>query len=158
MKKQKGLAMVEFALIAPVFFILIFGALEVARLLFVLNTLTEATRRGARVAVVCPVNHTDIKRITLFGASGSTGDSTILNNLSDANIDVAYFDEDGVATINYPDIDFVRVSIQNYQHTLLIPFIPADSLILNMPSFATTLPAESLGWIPDLGVRQCFGT
>ena len=156
MKKQQGMLMVEFVLIAPVFFMLIFAAIEVARLLFVLNTLTEATRRGARVAVVCPVNHADIKRVTLFDAPGSAGDSPILNNLSDDNIDVAYLDEDGVATINYPDIDFVRVSIQNYQHTLLIPFIPADSLLLNMPPFSTTLPAEILGWIPDLGVRQCF--
>ena len=156
MKKQHGLLMVEFALIAPVFFMLLFAAIEVSRLMFVLNTLTEATRRGARVAAVCPVNDADIRRVTLFDAPGSAGDSTVLNNLSDANIDITYLDEDGVATINYPDIDFVRVSIQGYQHTLLIPFIPADSLILTMPSFATTLPAESLGWIPDLGVRQCF--
>ena len=156
MKKQQGLLMVEFAIIAPVFFMLLFAAIEVARLLFVMNTITEATRRGARVAVVCPVDHADIMRVTLFDAPGSAGDSPILNNMSNANIDVAYFDEDGVATTNYPDIDFVRVSIQNYQHTLLIPFIPAESLILNMPSFATTLPAESLGWIPELGVRQCF--
>jgi hypothetical protein len=26
-----------------------------------------------------------------------------------------------------------------------------------MPPVATTLPTESLGFIPDLNVRQCFG-
>nr|WP_305907145.1 TadE family protein [Methylomarinum sp. Ch1-1]MDP4519872.1 pilus assembly protein [Methylomarinum sp. Ch1-1] len=55
-KLQRGASMVEFALIALVFFTLIFGIIEFARVMFVYNTLVEATRRGARVAAVCPVS------------------------------------------------------------------------------------------------------
>ena len=48
--RQKGLAVLEFVLIAPVFLTLIFGIIEFSVLLYTWNTLTEATRRGARVA------------------------------------------------------------------------------------------------------------
>ena len=38
--------------------------------------------------------------------------------------------------------DAVRVSIQNYQHDLIIPFFARS---ISMPTFATTIPRESLG-------------
>ena len=48
--QQKGMYTVEFALVAALFFVLLFGVIEFARALFVWETLTEATRRGARLA------------------------------------------------------------------------------------------------------------
>ncbi len=56
MKTQRGAAMVEFALIALLFFIILFGIIEFGRAFFTYNTLVEATRRGARVAAVCPAS------------------------------------------------------------------------------------------------------
>ena len=47
-RRQSGLTTVEFAIIGSLAFILVFGVIEIARALFVLNALTEATRRGAR--------------------------------------------------------------------------------------------------------------
>lgn len=44
--------MVEFVFIASLLFTMIFFAIEVGRLLFVMNTMSEATRRGARYAAV----------------------------------------------------------------------------------------------------------
>jgi hypothetical protein len=44
---QQGLAAVEFGLIAVVFFTLVFGAIELARIIYVINTLQEVTRRAA---------------------------------------------------------------------------------------------------------------
>lgn len=46
-KRQSGVAAVEFALLAVIFFTFVFGIIEVARLLFVFNTLQEVTRRAA---------------------------------------------------------------------------------------------------------------
>jgi len=53
-KSQRGAAAVEFALVAIVFFMLLIGIVEMGRVLFTWNAAAEATRYGARVAVVCP--------------------------------------------------------------------------------------------------------
>ena len=52
--KQKGAAAVEFAMLAMLFFSLVFGVLEIARLVYLFNTLQEVTRRAAALAVNSP--------------------------------------------------------------------------------------------------------
>lgn len=52
--KQRGVAAVEFALLAMLFFALVFGVLEVARLIYLFNTLQEVTRRAAVLAMNSP--------------------------------------------------------------------------------------------------------
>lgn len=49
-RKQHGVAAVEFALVALVFFMLFFGIVEVARAMYIVNTLQEVTRRAAALA------------------------------------------------------------------------------------------------------------
>ena len=51
-KSQKGQSLVEFALILPVFVVLLFGIMEFGRLWEMANVLTSAAREGARVAAV----------------------------------------------------------------------------------------------------------
>jgi len=51
-RKQDGQSLVEFALVMPVFIILLFGIMEFGRLWEVSNILTSAAREGARVAAV----------------------------------------------------------------------------------------------------------
>lgn len=48
---QTGTTAVEVAALSGLFFMLVFGALELARLMFVFNTLQEVTRRAAVAAV-----------------------------------------------------------------------------------------------------------
>lgn len=50
-RRADGVAAVEFALLALVFFTFVFGIMEVARLIYVYNTLQEVTRRAAASAV-----------------------------------------------------------------------------------------------------------
>ena len=50
--KRRGQALVEFALVVPVFLILLFGIIDVARLVFESATLSQAAREGARVGAV----------------------------------------------------------------------------------------------------------
>lgn len=52
MKDQKGAAMVEFALIAPLLFVILFGIIEFSVLLYDKAMLTNASREGARVGIV----------------------------------------------------------------------------------------------------------
>jgi hypothetical protein len=61
--KQRGVAAVEFALLATVFFALVFGILEIARLMYLLNTLQEVTRRAAAIAVISPFSDDDQKTV-----------------------------------------------------------------------------------------------
>ena len=55
------MAAVEFALVAALFFTLLIGIMEMGRVLFYWNSAAEATRLGARLAVVCDLNDTTIK-------------------------------------------------------------------------------------------------
>ena len=48
--------MVEFALIAPIFFLLLFGIIEGGRFMFYYEILNNATRDGARYAIVNGAN------------------------------------------------------------------------------------------------------
>lgn len=51
-KNRRGAAVVEFAIVAPVFFLLVFGMIEYGRLVMVQQVLTNASREGARQAVL----------------------------------------------------------------------------------------------------------
>ncbi len=50
--KKSGAAIVEFAIVAPVFFLLVLGMIEFGRMVMVQQVLTNASREGARVAVL----------------------------------------------------------------------------------------------------------
>lgn len=49
-KNQRGAAAVEFALLAIIFFSLVFGILELARVIYMFNILQEVTRRAGTMA------------------------------------------------------------------------------------------------------------
>lgn len=51
-RRSSGQALVEFALVAPVFFAIVFGLIDGARLVFAYNTVSQATREAARLAAV----------------------------------------------------------------------------------------------------------
>lgn len=50
-RREQGATAVEFALLAILFFTLVFGVLEIARLIYLFNTLQEVTRRAAALAI-----------------------------------------------------------------------------------------------------------
>ena len=59
-KDRRGAAAVEFAVVAPVFFLLIFGMIEYGRMVMVQQILTNASREGARVGVLDGSTTTDV--------------------------------------------------------------------------------------------------
>jgi len=159
-KSEQGLYLVEFAIIAAALFIVLFAVIELSRIIWIWNTADEATRRGARVAAVCPINDPAIAEATIFATAGSGGPSPILRGLDTSNVSVEYLDEDGDAETTFGDIEYVRVSLSDYTVTPLIPFI---NTTFTLPSFETTIPSESLGLIPDPDAPtatarcSCFG-
>jgi Flp pilus assembly protein TadG len=76
-KNRRGAAVVEFAIVAPVFFILVFGMIEYGRLVMVQQILTNASREGARFAVVQSTNDTTAVQgvVTDYLTSASIGGS-----------------------------------------------------------------------------------
>ncbi len=50
--RRGGQSLAEFALVLPIFLILLLGLFDVGRLIFVYNGLTNAAREGARLAIV----------------------------------------------------------------------------------------------------------
>jgi hypothetical protein len=145
--KQKGAETVEFAMISLLFFAVLFAIIEFSRALFVWNALTEATRRGARMAVICPVGSGVPKQVAIFDfIDGSLGTSPIITGLTPDMVSVDYYLADGVtATADPALIKFAQVRITGYTHTLMIPLWGSS---LTAPAFKTTLSTESLGAVP----------
>ena len=122
-------------MVLAVALIVLFGCIEVGRLFFVLNTVVEATRRGARVAVVT-ADVDSARAATLAYADH-------LDGLTADKVNVVYYTETGGAPTGLDDRALVSVSISGYQHNVLIPFVPLPAV--DVPAFTTTLPTESMG-------------
>jgi len=129
-RQQRGVAAVEFALVAAVFFTILLGAMEMSRLLWTWNAAGEATRLGARLAVVCDMNDPSIV----------TRMQQMLPALQPANVTIAYLNPPNAPnTCTAATCKSVRVTLAGYTHVPIIPFVP---LSIPIPPFQTTLPKE----------------
>ena len=88
-KHRRGVAAVEFAIIAPVFFLLILGMIEIGRGVMVQQIITNASREGARLAVLPETTATEVTdRVEeILTASGINGASTQILGESGGPID-----------------------------------------------------------------------
>lgn len=131
--RQRGVAAVEFALVSIVFFTLLIGILEFSRLLFYWNTVAEATRLGARMAVVCDANASII----------ATRMRSLLPLLQTNNIQLSYSPSNCApdAATARSQCESVTVSVVNVSVRTVIPLVP---LTLTVPPFTTTLSRESM--------------
>ncbi|GAB3628025.1 pilus assembly protein TadG [Pandoraea terrae] len=124
-RRQRGAAAIDFALVSLAFFPLLIGVMEMGRVLFYWNTVGEATRLGARMAVVC-----DIEPMPLTASSPLyIKMQQMLPILQPGNINVAY------TSVS------VTVSIAGVSINTAVPF---TRFTVTMPPFTTTLPTESL--------------
>ncbi len=150
--RQRGVAVVEFAIVGAVAILMIFAVIEIARAIFVANALTESTRRGARMAAVCWINDPAIAQVATFNAPGAGNTSPIVKNLDTTDFVLEYLDRNGNVLGNPADnflaIRYVQVRVVNFEHELLIPYA---NVTFTMPEFATRLRRESLG-VPRTGV------
>jgi Flp pilus assembly protein TadG len=110
-RSEKGVSAVEFALIAPLLFVLTFGIVEFGLLLFDKAVVTNASREGARAAIVfnvaddvyTPLTDTEIKDIVKTYANGDDGRGHLVNLggtsnlLTDADIDIDPSEENRVS-------------------------------------------------------------
>jgi Flp pilus assembly protein TadG len=156
---EKGATMAEFAIISVVFFMIIFAIIEFGRLFYINNALTDAARRGARYAALHKeADVTCVKNVVVYGESNINANtcepigSPLINGLTVSNINVTYSGADADNNPDTPPTDYgmnlgtVTVEVHDYTFRLAIPFVPKT---LTMPSYITTLTAESAGEKPD---------
>ena len=68
----------EFAIVAPVFFLLVFGMIEFGRMVMVQQILTNASREGARKAVLDGVSDSDVQAsVQEYLANSSISGATV---------------------------------------------------------------------------------
>lgn len=130
---QQGAAALEFALVAALFLIaLLLGIVEIGRAFFLINATAEATRRGARIAVVCDVSaaQQDLIRARMKEYA--------LQVLPNDHIAIDY------APANCAPGTCRSVTVSVLPGATFPTFIPFVPLTWELPAFATTLPTESL--------------
>ncbi len=76
-RRRRGSAVVEFAVVAPVFVLLVFGMIEYGRMVMVQQILTNSAREGARVGILDNSTESDVdtavnRYLTAAGISGAT--------------------------------------------------------------------------------------
>ena len=128
--RVRGATMVEFALVMLIFMMFLLGIMDFSRLLFTWNAATEATRVGARYAVVCD----DTLRKDIILAKMKT----IVPEVSDIDLqwDPAGCDNstcEGVS-VTITDLDFQWIS----------PIVGGIGPRIPLPTFKTYLPRENM--------------
>jgi hypothetical protein len=81
-RPRRGQALVEFALVIPIFMLLVVGILEGGRAIYIYNTMSNAVREGLREAIV----HQDdaaIESEALGMLGGLASDVTFVHDKSD---------------------------------------------------------------------------
>jgi Flp pilus assembly protein TadG len=146
---ERGTAIVEFALTAAFFLMMIMAIISGGHLFFTHNAMVESTRRGARYAATqckpnlagCVNSGTSVdrvKNVVLYGTP-TAGTAPLVNNLTPANIQVDYSSDFGVAQ------GTVSVKIVNYNYTFAVA-----ARVINMPPYQTTVVGESAGFTPEI--------
>lgn len=169
---QRGVAVVEFALIVPIFFLLLFAAMELGRLLYLWNTVQEVTRHAARQAVVTDFTDTAaidaIKRSAVFRTDD--GNLPASSEITSDRVRIRWLNPSGNEVTNLPDspadnvaacldakrsaqcIRFVEVCVSTgttceAEYSVpFVPMIPQFSYlgVLKIPMSTVRMPAESL--------------
>ena len=136
---EQGATLVEFSIAAVVFLMVMFAVIEFGRALWVHNALADAARRGARYASVHSSADADkVRNVVVYGDEDG-GDTPMIPNLTTGNVDVDY---SGWAVNG----GTVTVSITEYEFQFVIPIVGTT---ITMPSYSTSLPGESIGFVPD---------
>lgn len=155
--------MVEMAIVVPLFLMLVFGILEFGVAVFNWSMVIEATRSGARYAIV---NNEECSGVT--GDEGMVcpgaepiscqvgADSPMLAEmrkirptLEEENVFVTYECSDaGFAERPRPVLK-VTVETSGIEYAFMLPALLGIEATVNMPSFATTRVGEDMYSTPE---------
>lgn len=143
---EEGKTLLEFAIVGTVFLTVMFGVIELGRMYWTHNALRDAARRGARYAAVRrndTAGQQAVKNMVVYG-NPAGGTKSLINGLNTSNIGLEYVNYNGVQLSAR-----TTVKITNYKFKFSVPFIGGT---ITMPEYRTSLPGESVGYVPcDVG-------
>jgi Flp pilus assembly protein TadG len=128
---QAGTAAVEFAFVSIALFTLLIGIMEFSRVLFYWNSAEEATRLGARIAVVCDKDDAVIK-VKMREIFPVVPANKILVDYEPAGCTIQTCE---------------RVTVSIDSGVPIATFIPFVALSLALPPFTASLPRESMNGV-----------
>ena len=141
MNKQHGATMVEFALVLMLFLTFLLGILDFSRMLWTWNAASEATRWGARVAVVCDKG----------AAAVLASMQKYVPQIQAANVQIDWYDKNYVVstTCDHSSCAGVNVRLVNLNYNWISPIGFSLHAAVPMPGFSTFLPREIIGQDPN---------
>ncbi|MDD1622664.1 MAG: pilus assembly protein [Methylococcaceae bacterium] len=127
-RRQRGIATVELAIVAPIFLLMLLGVAELGRALFQYNTLSKAVRDGARYYSGSVLNTNDVAGAVHLVQYGQTvgGSSLLPGSLPTVNIPAPVIDATGT---------YVTVSA-----SYAFAFLPGNPLDGILGLFGSALP------------------
>jgi Flp pilus assembly protein TadG len=125
--RQSGIASIEFALVAIFFLTLLFGIMELARIVYVFNTLQEVTRRAAALAASSDFNDDAVNSIRRQALFRDANDRLILADfVTPDHLKIEYLSvsRDGAtsALAMVPATPLPSTPAQNYLNCLTSPY------------------------------------
>ncbi|AIY42966.1 TadZ/CpaE-like protein [Collimonas arenae] len=136
MKKQSGATVVEFALVLVIFLTFLLGITDFSRMLFTWAAANEATRAGARYAVVCDDTTKQAQVLTKM--------QTMLPQISAISLAWA------PAGCSAATCAGVTVTITSLNYQWISPIAGSVKLAgIPMPVFSTYLPREMMRQDPN---------
>lgn len=105
-KEERGAALVEFAIVAPLLFLLLFGVVEFGRAVVTFTGVTTAAREGARYGTTVgdsPTNPGTPRYLDCAGIKEAAKAKSVLVNIEDSDITVQF--DNGPGTSADADCD-----------------------------------------------------
>lgn len=154
--------MVEFALILPILLMLIYGLLEVGRLIFIYSTVVTANREAARYGSATGLNVTGgvARYRDCAGIRAAAQNVDFLDAFSDANIAITYDRGPGTADyatcpvgqttggpsdtqVNTPPLTRIKVQV-TATFTPLAAIVPLNPITITSPNARTIIGSVQL--------------
>ncbi len=167
--KTPAQAMVEFALVLPILLLLVYGVIEVGRLLFIYSSIVTSARSAARYAATTGLNDAGVtpRYQDCAGMRSAARRSAFIDSLADADIAIIHDEGEGVNPVAYctvgsaTDSSFVpssgntnrvRITVST-QYAPIVPLVPFEAFTISSTSARTVLvsvpiaiTAAPLGW------------
>lgn len=135
-RRQSGATAVEFALVLLIFLTFLLGIIDFSRMLFTWNAANEATRAGARYAVVCDDTGNSAQVLSRMQA--------LLPQIQSINLAWT------PAGCTAATCEGVTLTISNLDYQWISPIAGIARLpAIRMPSFSTFLPREVMRQDPN---------
>jgi Flp pilus assembly protein TadG len=134
-RNQHGATAVEFALVLLVFLMFVLGIVDFSRMLYTWNAATEATRAGARYAVVCDD--------TFQSAAVLAKMQQTLPHITSASVTWS------PSSCTSATCQSVTVSITGLNYQWISPLPGAIRPLIPMQTFSTTLTREVMRQDPN---------